>query len=46
MPLWDSAMLSRRFIIERINDQLRNISQIEHSLHRSPNGLILNLLAG
>jgi len=46
MSLWDRAMLSRRFIIETINDQLKNISQIEHSRHRSPNGFMLNLLAG
>ncbi len=39
-------MLSRRFIIETINDQLKNISQIEHSRHRSPNGFMLNMLAG
>ena len=46
MSLWDRAMLSRRFIIETINDQLKNISQIQHSRHRSPNGFMLNLLAG
>jgi len=27
LSLWDRAMLSRRFIIETINDQLKNISQ-------------------
>jgi len=31
LSAWDRAMLSRRFIIETINDQLKNISQIEHS---------------
>lgn len=46
LSLWDKAMLSRRFIIETINDQLKNISQIEHSRHRSPNGFMLNLLGG
>jgi len=46
MSLWDRAMLSRRFIIETINDQLKNISKIEHSRHRCPNGFMLNLLAG
>jgi hypothetical protein len=39
-------MLSRRFIIETINDQLKNISQIEYSRHRSLNGFMLNLLGG
>jgi hypothetical protein len=42
--LWDKAMLSRRFIIETINDQLKNISQIEHSRHRSSHGFMLNLM--
>ena len=46
MSLWDRAMLSRRFIIETINDQLKNISFIEHSRHRSINGFMLNLMAG
>ena len=46
MSLWDRAMLSKRFIIETINDQLKNISFIEHSRHRSLNGFTLNLLAG
>jgi transposase len=44
--LFDRAMLSRRFIIETINDQLKNISQIEHSRHRSVHGFMLNLLGG
>lgn len=46
MSLWDRAMLSKRFIIETINDQLKNISFIEHSRHRSMNGFMLNLMAG
>jgi hypothetical protein len=46
ISLWDSAMLSRRYIIETINDPLKNISYIEHSRHRSMNGFMLNLLAG
>lgn len=29
----DRTMLPKRFIIETINDQLKNISQIEHSRH-------------
>lgn len=39
-------MLSRRFIIETINDQLKNISQIEHSRHPSVHGFMLNMIAG
>jgi len=40
------SMLSKRYIIETINDPLKNISYIEHSKHRSMNGFMLNLLAG
>ena len=32
--------------IETINDQLKNISQIEHTRHRSVTGFMVNLLAG
>jgi uncharacterized membrane protein YjjP (DUF1212 family) len=46
ISLWDRAMLSKRFIIETINDQLKNISQIEHSRHRSMHGFMLNLMGG
>jgi len=46
LSMWDRAMLSRRFIIETVNDQLKNISQIEHSRHRSMNGFMLNLMGG
>jgi hypothetical protein len=45
ISLWDRAMLSRRYIIETINDPLKNISYIEHSRHRSMNGFMLNLIA-
>ncbi len=46
MSLWDRAMLSRGFIIETINDQLKNISHIERSRHSSINGFMLNLTGG
>ena len=46
LSAWDKAMLSKRFVIETINDQLKNISQIEHSRHRSTHGFMLNLLGG
>jgi VanZ family protein len=32
--------------IETINDQLKNISQIEHSRHRSLTGFMVNLVGG
>ena len=46
LSLWDRAILKKRFIIETINDQLKNISQIEHSRHRSMHGFMLNLMGG
>ncbi len=46
MPNWDKLLLRKRSIIETINDQLKNISQIEHSRHRSPNNFVVNLLSG
>ena len=46
LPLFDRILLRKRFIIETINDQLKNISQIEHSRHRSPLNFIVNLVAG
>lgn len=42
----DLLLLRKRAIIETINDQLKNISQIEHSRHRSPLNFLVNLLAG
>lgn len=46
MPLADRLLLRKRFIIETINDQLKNISQIEHTRHRSPANFAVNLIAG
>ena len=43
---FDKAMLSKRYIIETINDQLKNISQVEHSRHRSERGFMLNVVSG
>ena len=46
ISLWDRAILKKRFIIETVNDQLKNISYIEHSRHRSAHGFMLNLPGG
>ena len=46
MPMMDKILLRKRFIIETINDQLKNISDIEHSRHRSPMNFMVNLIAG
>ena len=44
--LWDKLLLRKRSLIETINDQLKNISQIEHTRHRSVTGFMVNLIAG
>lgn len=46
MPLADKLLLRKRAIAETIIDQLKNISQIEHSRHRSPVNFVVNLLCG
>jgi hypothetical protein len=46
MPLVDKILLRKRSLIETVNDQLKNISQIEHTRHRSPTNFLVNLLAG
>lgn len=45
-PLWDKRRLRKRSLIETVIDQLQNISQIEHSRHRSPTNFLVNLFAG
>lgn len=46
MPLLDKILVRKRAVIESINDQLKNISQIEHSRHRSPTNFLINLVCG
>lgn len=46
LPLLDKLLLRKRAIIETIVDQLKNISQIEHSRHRSVANFFVNLLSG
>jgi len=46
MPLADRLLLRKRAIIETIIDQLKNISQIEHSRHRSPVNCLVNIVCG
>lgn len=45
MPMVDKLLLRKRAIIETINDQLKNIYQVEHSRHRSVINFIVNLAA-
>lgn len=44
--LSDKLLLRRRSILETITDQLKNISQIEHTRHRSLANLMVNVVAG
>ena len=46
LPVVDKLLLRKRAIIESIVDQLKNISQIEHSGHRSVTNFFVNLLGG
>jgi transposase len=46
LPLSDRLLLRKRSIVETIIDQLKNISQIEHSRHRSPVNFLVNVLCG
>ena len=42
----DKLLLRKCSIIETIHDQLKTISQIEHSWHRSPVNFLVNLVSG
>ena len=46
MSVADKLLLRKRAIIETVNDELKNIAQIEHSRHRSCDNFIVNLLGG
>jgi hypothetical protein len=43
--LFDYLMLRKRALIETINDQLKNICQIEHTRHRSRTNFCVNVVA-
>ena len=45
MPFYYRMMLRKRYIIETINDMLKNTAQIVHSRHRSVNNFIMNLIS-
>jgi hypothetical protein len=44
--LVDKLWLRKRALIETVNDQLKNISQIEHTRHRRPAHFLVNRVAG
>ena len=41
----DRILLRKRTLIETVNDQLKNVYQIEQSRHRSPVNVFVHLLA-
>jgi transposase len=45
MQVIDKLLLKKRAIIETVNDQLKNIAQIEHTRHRSQWHFAANILA-
>ena len=44
MSVSDKLLLKKRAIIETVNDELKNIAQIEHSRHRCFDNFIVNIL--
>jgi transposase len=46
ISLTDRILIRKRAIVETVIDQLKNISQIEHSRHRSVANFMVNLICG
>ncbi len=46
MTMNDKIMLRKRSVIETVNDELKNICQVEHSRHRCFANFIINIVAG
>uniref|UniRef100_UPI00226F78C9 IS982 family transposase n=1 Tax=Myroides injenensis TaxID=1183151 RepID=UPI00226F78C9 len=46
MTLSDKILLRKRSVIETVNDELKNMCQIEHSRHRSIGNFFTNLISG
>ncbi|MBP8793486.1 MAG: IS982 family transposase [Lutibacter sp.] len=46
MTMSDKILLRKRSVIETVNDELKNICQIEHSRHRSFGNFLTNLISG
>ena len=46
MTMSDKILLRKRSVIETVNDELKNICQVEHSRHRSFTNFLSNIIAG
>ena len=44
MSVSDKLLLRKRSVIETVNDELKNIAQVEHSRHRCFDNFIVNML--
>ena len=45
MPLFDKIVLRKRSMIESLNNQIKNVFQIEHTRHRSVINGFVNIIA-
>lgn len=45
LALFDKIMLRKRALIESVNNQLKNVFQLEHTRHRSPVNGFVNMIA-
>ena len=46
IPLLDKLLLRKRSVIETVNDQLKNMCDVEHSRSRNPINFMVNMVAG
>jgi hypothetical protein len=46
MHIHDKILLKKRALIECVNDELKNICQIEHTRHRSIENFLTNMISG
>lgn len=45
MSFYDRIVLRKRSIIETINDELKNICEVEHTRHRAMHNFVMNLIS-
>ncbi len=46
MHIYDRIMLKKRALIETVNDELKNICQVEHTRHRCFENFLTNMISG
>lgn len=45
MPVFDKVVLKKRSVIESVNNQLKNVFNVEHTRHRSPINAFAHMLS-